>query len=355
MPTASWDVKSEQLFKPVQLTDWSLVYPPRSDNEVDNFLQVLLEVSSPLGVAYTEPEYIETRTEQIDSYRRALLSISSTTTFVLVVLPSDSKPLYDTVKQILCLDKAIPSQCVIRKTIANPKGLQSRATKISVQIASKMGGSPWTLSKFTFNGPTMVVGLDVYHSGEIVRKTKASVVGFTASMNSHMAAYYSRVVIQNPGQEIVEALGPCLESALQQFHKINKVYPKHIIFYRDGVGEGQVADVIDKEVKGCLKCLKTLGIDAKLCFLVVLKRIHTRLFAHIGDSLLANPPPGTVVDTDITGPDALEFFLVSQSVNQGTATPTRYQCIFNESKFNADYLQKLTYQVIYSSMSLTFT
>lgn len=196
-----------------------------------------------------------------------------------------------------------------------------------------------------FSGPTMIVGLDVYHSGEVYRRTKASVVGFTATMNSHISTYYSRVVIQKPGQEIVDALGPCLESALQQFKTINKVYPKHVIFYRDGVGEGQVSDVLDKEVKSCLKLFQTLETNSKLTFLVVLKRIHTRLFAHISENQLSNPTPGTVVDSDITGSECMEFFLISQSVNQGTATPTRYQCILNESNFNSDYLQKLTYQL----------
>lgn len=78
-----------------------------------------------------------------------------------------------------------------------------------------------------------------------------------------------------------------------------------------------------------------------LCFIVVLKRIHTRLFSED----LNNPSPGTVVDTEITNKDALEFFLISQHVNQGTATPTRYQCIHNSSKFTNGYLQTLTYQL----------
>jgi hypothetical protein len=56
-----------------------------------------------------------------------------------------------------------------------------------------------------------------------------------------------------------------------------------------------------------------------LCFLVVLKRIHTRLFSdHQGT--LQNPLPGTVVDTDITNKDALEFFLVSQRFVKNSIT-----------------------------------
>ena len=192
----------------------------------------------------------------------------------------------------------------------------------------------------------MMVGMDVYHSGEVVSRKKQSVVGFSVSMNKYISSFYSRVVIQDPGKEIVEALQPCMESALKKFKELNKVYPKFILFYRDGVGEGQVATVLEKEVSACIESLKALNItDTKLCFLVVLKRIHTRLFGQGAGESLDNPKPGTVVDTDITAPDALEFFLISQSVTQGTATPTRYQCIYNDCNFSADYLQKITYQL----------
>ena len=61
------------------------------------------------------------------------------------------------------------------------------------------------------------------------------------------------------------------------------------------------------------KAIENVKIEnkPKLCFLVVLKRIHTRLF-YENNGTLNNPAPGTVVDTEITNKDALEFFLVSQ-------------------------------------------
>jgi len=128
--------------------------------------------------------------------------------------------------------------------------------------------------------------------------------------------------------------------------KKNKIYPKFIIFYRDGVGEGQVRYVLDKEVKSIEKVFQKLGLDPApgLCFFVVLKRIHTRLFLPQGNELI-NPTPGTIVDTGITYTEAIDFFLVSQSVNQGTATPTRYQVIFNTTKCGPNYLQSLTFQL----------
>src|SRR5690606_39591161 len=54
---------------------------------------------------------------------------------------------------------------------------------------------------------------------------------------------------------------------------------------------------------------------------------------------------GTVVDTGITEPGCLEFFMISQNVNQGTATPVRYQCIHNSSGLGPTYLQLLTFKL----------
>lgn len=346
MPSASWDIRTTPLFKGVDVDRWAVIAPPNSGDSVDAFLDTFFGVARPLGINLGRPDVMYAR-DNFTDYRELLLRRvdPAQTPFVMIILPNDKKELYDSVKQICCLENPVISQCVVLRTIdRRAKGIQSKATKIAVQIAAKLGGAPWTL-QFQFPGPTMFVGLDVYHSGEIVNRKKQSVVGFTASMNASLSSYYSRVVVQDPGKEIVEALHPCIMSALDKFKDLNKIYPKYVIFYRDGVGEGQITSVLEHEVKSCLDAFEQLGIpETKLVYVVVLKKIHTRLFMQDGPHL-SNPRPGTVVDTDITGNGAQEYFLVSQSVNQGTATPTRYQCIHNDCNLSSNHLQAYTYQL----------
>ncbi len=43
----------------------------------------------------------------------------------------------------------------------------------------------------------------------------------------------------------------------------------------------------------------------------------------------------------------LDFFLVSQHVNQGTVNPTHYVVVFDNSGWNMDKLQRLTYKMTY--------
>ncbi len=52
-----------------------------------------------------------------------------------------------------------------------------------------------------------------------------------------------------------------------------------------------------------------------------------------------NPPSGTVVDDVVTLPERFDFFLVSQSVRQGTVNPTSYNIIHNDNKWPAKIFQ----------------
>ena len=63
--------------------------------------------------------------------------------------------------------------------------------------------------------------------------------------------------------------------------------------------------------------------------IVVQKRISTRIFSVDNRGGVGNAPPGTVVDHTVTKRGVRDFYLVSQSVRQGTVTPTRYVVLEN--------------------------
>ena len=58
-----------------------------------------------------------------------------------------------------------------------------------------------------------------------------------------------------------------------------------------------------------------------------------------------NPPPGTIIDNDITRPEWYDFFIVAQSVRQGTVTPTSYNVIYDTTGLKPDHVQRLTYKL----------
>lgn len=99
----------------------------------------------------------------------------------------------------------------------------------------------------------------------------------------------------------------------------------------------------------------------KFSFIVVTKRIHTRIYgppeAQIGGMKEVNPPPGTVVDDVITRPERYDFFLVSQAVNNVNATvsPTSYNVLWDEQGLDPDKMQRLTLKLCHLYYNYTGT
>ena len=82
----------------------------------------------------------------------------------------------------------------------------------------------------------------------------------------------------------------------------------------------------------------------KFTYIVVSKRINSRFFKMNGHP--NNPPSGTVVDDVVTLPERYDFFLVSQSVRQGTVNPTSYNVIVdNYSDLNFGDIQGSTFKL----------
>lgn len=199
----------------------------------------------------------------------------------------------------------------------------------------------------------MVVGIDVYHDTALGGKRSA--VGFCATLNPRFTQYYSRVTFQRQGQEIIDTLHVLIEESLRQYFVHNKSLPERIVIYRDGVGDGMLEAVVRSSCECARVSLKQMehevpqfrrafanlgsGYQPKLAVVVVKKRIHTRLFVtggatqQTGTRPTGNPPPGTVVDTDICHPRwygisyylsfpsymicRYDFFLISQAVRNG--------------------------------------
>jgi aubergine-like protein len=193
----------------------------------------------------------------------------------------------------------------------------------------------------------MVVGFDVYHDS--LTKGK-SIGGFVASTNKYLTRYYSKITSQTSHQEICDQLKVCMASALKKYHEINGELPDPVIVYRDGVGDGQLKQVYEHELPQLKAAFASVsqGLDKpytpKFAMVIVKKRVSTRLFMD-NRGQKSNPPPGTVVDTVVTRPEWMDFFLVSQAVRQGTVTPTHYNIINDSTGLKPDHFQRLTYKL----------
>ena len=68
------------------------------------------------------------------------------------------------------------------------------------------------------------------------------------SMDAHPSRYCATVRVQRPRQEVIQDLASMVRELLIQFYKSTRYKPTRIIFYRDGVSEGQFRQVSKGQV-----------------------------------------------------------------------------------------------------------
>ncbi|CAD7013874.1 protein aubergine [Ceratitis capitata] len=345
--TANWtgSFRKQHMYKSVEMRRWCVITPKRNINETQNFIGVLIKVAAGLGMRIAAPMYHQMNDDRVGSYASAINTAGAEDPqLIMVVLVSNNEEKYSCVKKKCCVDRPVPSQVATLRTIAprDNKGVMSVATKIAIQMNAKLLGAPWLID-IPVTG-LMTVGFDVCHSAKEKNKSYGALVA-TMDLKSK-PRFFSTVTQHLKGQELSNEISMNMTFALKAYRNEHGMLPRKILFYRDGVGDGQLHQVFHTEVKVLKNKLdeiyKNAGepTPAPMAFIVVSKRINTRYFVN-GD----NPPPGTVVDDVITLPERYDFFLVSQSVNQGTVSPTSYNVIYDTMGFNSDRIQLLTYKM----------
>ncbi|KAB2614892.1 protein argonaute 5-like [Pyrus ussuriensis x Pyrus communis] len=213
--------------------------------------------------------------------------------------------------------------------------------------------------------PTIIFGADVTHPRPGV-DSSPSIAAVVASMDWPEVTMYRGIVsAQAHRKEIIQDLysikqdpsrglvaGGMIREHLIAFRQATGLKPERIIYFRDGVCEGQFSQVLLYEMDSIRKACQSLqeGYLPPVTFVVVQKRHHTRLFPtdHRKTDQSGNIQPGTVIDTQICHPTEFDFYLNSHAGIQGTSRPAHYHVLFDENKFSPDALQMLTNNLCYT-------
>lgn len=180
----------------------------------------------------------------------------------------------------------------------------SVATKVAIQINTKLGGVPWMV-QMSLRG-LMTIGFDVCH--DTLDKNKKSYGAMVCTMDltktENSRRYFSTVSAHNGNTELSNDFALNVRKAIYEFRGVHGGLPENILIYRDGVGEGQIEHVKEHEIKNIVNALQHDYGQTKvpLTFIVVTKRINTRFFESI-QGRNENPSAGTVVDNVVTLPE----------------------------------------------------
>ncbi|XP_073836004.1 protein argonaute-2-like isoform X2 [Musca autumnalis] len=332
---------------------WGIIYEDNkrsrlSFKDLDQFKNKVLNTSKELNMNLENNAEIK-KYKNIQATLRELAHQKYALVFVVL-----GRNAHTQIKQNADLEVGILTQCILEANVARAGRDQTIFSNIILQVNVKLNGTNHKISLDRDNNMkelmtpinnVMYMGADVTHPSPDQRHIP-SVVGVTASHDPFGACYNIQYRFQTSTREDIEDMESIATRHLQVYFQYIKKYPSQIIYYRDGVSDGQFPIITDVELMAIKRACEKLKCNPKLTCVIVVKRHHTRFFPMTrqrNDRDFNNVDPGTVVDQHITHPNEVQFFMVSHQSIQGTAKPTRYNVIMDESNFNINLLQQLTY------------
>ncbi|CAK73120.1 unnamed protein product (macronuclear) [Paramecium tetraurelia] len=340
------------MLRGVGLENWGILYSDRDGRQAEDFMSCLRESIEYCKFQCKAPRTFVLHSNRIEDWIKQIDQIVQQSqgpqkvTLLLLILngPKKNAPLYTDIKRYLINDCPIASQVILSSTLNQPKGkVKTICNKLLVQICAKVGGTPWGVSELPFTDqPTMICGMDVYHS---TGKAKKSMLSFVSTEDEFFSKYMTQSIEMETGVEFSFSLCPVLVKSLQSFcGDRNGPLPSRIIIFRDGVSNSQAKTVIETEVAQFRQAIEQVKTEKnsdkpiKLIVLSVNKKVGAKFYA--GERNLDNPPQGTLIDTEISnGKD--DYYLISQRTTQGTVQPTHYHVLVNDMSDEPNILKKL--------------
>ncbi|KAI6152116.1 argonaute-like protein [Pisolithus tinctorius] len=358
----AWNMIDKRFFRPATIDRWIVVVYERqqrfNQQSAQDMINGLVQCSRDVGMRVNDTSPMVTwqngQGRIADQLRQAGNECFQQTrqrpTLIVVILPDNANDIYTAVKHFGDVTVGVATQCLKSSKCyrAKPQYYANVCLKINV----KLGGintipDPQSVSILTDpRNPTVVMGADVIHPapGSEGRPSFTALVG---NVDSDTAKYIATCRVQTSRKEIIEDLSEMAQHILDMYMKYRRnfekktsnIAPTRLIFFRDGVSEGQFREVL--EFEAC----RRLNINPKITMIVVAKRHHVRLFTtNPGDAdRSGNCPAGTVVDQVIAHPVEFDWYLISHGGLLGTSRPAHYNVLYDDNNFQADGLQSLAF------------
>ncbi|CAM6009780.1 unnamed protein product [Sphagnum balticum] len=379
-----WNMMNKKMVNGGVVNHWACLNFSRSvqENVASAFCAELAHMCQTSGMAFRGEPIVPVQSVRPEHAERALSQLCEDVKkrtkdkgldLLVAILPDSNGSLYGDLKKHCETVLGVVSQCCLTKHVY--KMSKQYMANVALKINVKVGGRNTVLVDaltrripLVSDIPTIIFGADVTHPhpGE---DSSPSIAAVVASQDwPEVTKYAGLVCAQAHRQELIQDLyktwvdpqrGQCtggmIKELLISFRKATGQKPLRIIFYRDGVSEGQFYQVLLYELDAIRKACASLEPDYQppVTFVVVQKRHHTRLFAsnHNDNRSVdrsGNILPGTVVDSKICHPTEFDFYLCSHAGIQGTSRPAHYHVLWDENKFSADSLQSLTNNLCYT-------
>ncbi|KAI5066488.1 hypothetical protein GOP47_0019112 [Adiantum capillus-veneris] len=389
----SWNMRNKQMVTGCKIERWSLINFSHTLQEraVDEFCRKIPRECDIYGLTMN-PTMVarpinETRGNvegAIKHQNRQCVERSGQDLDLLIcIMPqTDNKSVYAAVKRVCEIELGVVTQCCLSDHVRN--GRPDYIANLLLKVNAKMGGYNALLVDerdkklpLISEVPSIIIGADVSHP-RVGDDNSPSISAVAASMDwPYFSKYEAIVQTQRQREEVCQELfweredgqgivrtGGILKDLLRAFSETQGRKPERIMYYRDGVSEGEFEAVLNSELEAIKKACEALGWGKrehaggngesqskrqqvgdelpKITFIVVQKRHHTRLFPKQHQTKNGNIFPGTVVDDVICHPTHFDFYLCSHYGIKGTSRPAHYHVLRDDNEFTVDQIQQLT-------------
>ncbi|KAL6309673.1 argonaute-like protein [Sparassis latifolia] len=365
----AWNMNGQRVYRPATVDRWAVVVyatkrqytPDHAQGMIKDLISSIVAVG--MGVNERDPLVFYENAQgniadQLKAAGRACVQKNKQQppNMLVVVLPEGATDVYTAVKHFGDVTQGIATQCLKANKCmrASPQYYANVCLKINV----KLGGintipDPRSVSILTDPAnPTIVMGADVIHPAPGA-DGRPSFTALVANVDSDSAKYVADCRVQTSRQELIEDLQEMSKRMLSMYMHYRRttekrdknIAPRRIIFYRDGVSEGQFKQVLDKELPLLKAACQELKINPTITLVVVGKRHHVRFFPQnaADRDKTGNCPAGTVVDQEVVNPLEFDWYLQSHAGLLGTSRPAHYSVLYDENKFTPDGLQALSF------------
>ncbi|KAH9700185.1 protein argonaute 5 [Citrus sinensis] len=301
-----WNMINKKMFNGGRVEVWTCVnFSTRLNRDVPfQFCQGLVDMCNSKGMVFNPRPVIPISSSNPNQIEKALVDVHNRTAqqgkqlqMLIIILP-DVSGSYGRIKRVCETELGIVSQCCQPRQASrlNMQYFENVALKINVKVGGRNTVLVDAVQKripLVTDRPTIIFGADVTHPqpGE---DSSPSIAAVVASMDwPEVTKYRGLVSAQAHHEEIIQDLykstqdpqrglvhGGMIRELLIAFRRSTNFKPHRIIFYRDGVSEGQFSQVLLHEMNAIRQACASLeeGYAPPVTFVVVQKRHHTRLF-----------------------------------------------------------------------------
>lgn len=373
-----WDLKGKKFLSAntAPLKSWSVCVisgrrggkPDRS--VVENFVREFIKSYTNHGgrVENRQPALIPAHGDDVGSWvtmawNSAGNQAQARPQILVFILPDKDSNTYGRIKRSAECRYGVVSQCMQYAHIlkAQPQYISNVCMKFNAKLGGQTGRAVGPRSggpNGHFNVSTMIIGGDVSHSAP--GSETPSIAALTCSIDKLGIRYAAACETNGHRVEMIKPdnINNMLKPMIQYWTQTvgGGKLPSRIIYFRDGVSEGQYQHVLEQEVTDMKALLKTADPKLNIPFIVVVcsKRHHVRFFPEPGKGdRHGNPLPGTLVESGATHPFENDFYLCSHAAIKGTARPMHYHVLLNEVGMSNEELQTLIYEHCYQFIRAT--